>query len=74
MRRQIKLLKGDEERFERMGELDVDGQQKDPRGVNSWKLLLADVSTVEIAEVMVRVRTCGWQRLLTSVCLCGHSW
>ena len=35
------------------GQLDEDRQQVDLRGINSWRLTLADVSTVELLEVQL---------------------
>jgi NAD(P)-dependent dehydrogenase (short-subunit alcohol dehydrogenase family) len=55
---QIPLLKGDlvdgnKNLIFPVGSFDVDGQQKDLREVNSWKLTLDQVSTVELAEVFL---------------------
>jgi len=51
---QVPLIPGDEDRSEALfpaGELDADLQQVDLREMNSWRLEMADVSTVELLEV-----------------------
>ena len=51
---QLVLVDGDERRDEALfpaGSLDADLQQVDLRDVNSWRLPLAEVSTVELLEV-----------------------
>ena len=51
---QVELLREDAERGEHLfpsGLLDADLQQVDLRKVNSWRLKLADVSTIEVLEV-----------------------
>lgn len=53
---QIPLVAGDEDRGEHLfpaGQYDVDQQQVDLRSVNSWRLRLADVPTVELLEVQL---------------------
>lgn len=53
---QIPLIEGDLEAGNRLfpvGELDADMQQVDLRGINSWRLGLADVSSVELLEVQL---------------------
>ena len=51
---QLQLIDGDDERGEHLfpaGALDADLQQVDLREVNSWRLKLAEVPTVELLEV-----------------------
>ncbi len=51
---QVELVEGDEERGHHLfprGELDADLQQVDLRKVNSWRLKLAEVPTIELLEV-----------------------
>jgi len=53
---QLELAPGDEQRGESLfptGEYDHDQQQVDLREVNSWRLKLADVPTVELLEVQL---------------------
>jgi NAD(P)-dependent dehydrogenase (short-subunit alcohol dehydrogenase family) len=53
---QIPLVSGDETRGEMLfptGKLDADLQQVDLRDVNSWRLEMADVPTVELLEVQL---------------------
>ncbi len=53
---QLPLVSEDLERGEQlfpMGQLDADLQQVDLREVNSWRLEMADVSTVELLEVQL---------------------
>ncbi len=51
---QLQLIEGDEERGNHLfpkGQLDADLQQIDLRKVNSWRLKLAEVPTIELLEV-----------------------
>ncbi|QDU91697.1 3-ketoacyl-(acyl-carrier-protein) reductase [Pirellulimonas nuda] len=53
---QIPLAPGDEQRGEHLfpsGQYDHDEQQIDLRSINSWRLRLADVPTVELLEVQL---------------------
>ncbi len=53
---QIPLVAGDEAKGEQLfpeGQLDRDLQQVDLRAINSWRLRLAEVSTVELLEVQL---------------------
>ena len=53
---QIALVEGDKNRSEELfpeGRLDADLQQVDLRGINSWRLPLSEVSTVELLEVQL---------------------
>ncbi|MCA9239624.1 MAG: SDR family oxidoreductase [Planctomycetales bacterium] len=53
---QLELVEGDQERGEHLfptGHFDHDQQQVDLRSVNSWRLRLAEVPTVELLEVQL---------------------